>query len=329
MSEETDLYSIGTLSKIVGVSTDTLRYYDEIDLLKPMRISSETGYRYYSNDQAKALVQIMELKYYGFSLNEIKDILKQGEVSLTSTYLNRYWALESEKAKLQEAIDQLADKIKKRQEDFIMGKKILLVDDAPFMRSICKEILIREDYDVVGEACDGLEAVELFKSLKPDIVLLDIVMPNCNGVEALKKIKAFDTNAQIIMVSAMSRSRIISESLLAGARDFVVKPFQPEELLNRIRDSLLVERSFNQAMLQQIYDASINDTDILSQAGADIIMKNAHTLNEIQDVKDILAVLRNKKQSHSQSTDNAEIFERLSKLEQGQEEIKEILLSLK
>lgn len=330
--ENDNIYSIGALSKSVGISTDTLRYYDEIGVLKPSYTCRDKGYRYYTDDQAVTLAQIMELKNYGFSLNEIKKLLKQDEVSWTDAYLNRYWILEMEKAKLQEAIDKLSDKIKKRQEDSFMGKKVLLVDDAPFIRSICKDILSREGYDVVGEACDGLEAVDLYKSVLPDIVLLDIVMPNCDGVDALRKIKEFDENAHVIMLSAMSQARMITETLLLGARDFIAKPFQSEKLLTMIQNSFLPKQDFNKAILQQIYDASINDTYILTQVRVDTIINNARTLTDDSDVASVIAsIQKSPAEQHGYDPSiekKAEIFARLDKLEQGQEEIKSMLRSL-
>jgi two-component system chemotaxis response regulator CheY len=327
--EHEGMYSIGTLSRIVGISTDTLRYYDEIGLLKPAYVSGETGYRYYLDDQAATLVRIMELKRYGFSLGEIKSILEMGQMSLADVYLNRYWVLEDQKAKLQLAIDNLLEKINRKQEDYTMDKKILIVDDAPFMRSMCKEILSKEGYDVVGEARDGLEAVDLCGKLRPDIVLLDIVMPNLDGIEALGKIKERDNDICVIMLSAMSQAWMVTKALMAGANGFIAKPFQSEDLLCKIKGISLQENIYNQAILQKIHDATVDDTRLLTTIEIDIIINSARTLTDLEDVADIITQI-GKSPAEQQGYDpsieqKTEILARLDRLEQGQAKILEML----
>ncbi len=287
------LYAIGVLSKMMDVSTDTLRYYDEIGLLKPAKTSQETGYRYYTSNQIATLLQIIELKQYGFSLNEIKRILNQGEVTPTDMYLTRYWALENEKRKLQEAIDELAEKIIQRQEDIIMNKKILIVDDAQLMRLLCKDLLTLNGYDVVGEACDGLEAVDLYKSLKPDIVLLDIVMPNCDGINALKRIKEYDKNAHVVMISAMSQARIIAEAFLAGARGFISKPFPADDLLRKLKDSLLQVTAINNEIAQKIHSAFVDDTYVFAPHEVEMIVNIILSQAETNEVESTINRLKN------------------------------------
>ena len=107
-----------------------------------------------------------------------------------------------------------------------MAKKVLIVDDAAFMRMLLKDIVTKAGYEVVGEASDGAEAVEKYKELKPDIVTMDITMPEMNGIEATKKIMKIDPNANIIMCSAMGQQMMVVEAIQAGAKDFIVKPFQ-------------------------------------------------------------------------------------------------------
>ncbi|MDN4070814.1 response regulator [Paenibacillus vini] len=116
--------------------------------------------------------------------------------------------------------------------------KILVVDDAAFMRLMLKNILGKQGYEIVGEAENGLEAVEKYKALSPDLVTMDITMPVMEGVEAVRLIKQLDPNAKIIMCSAMGQQSMVVQSLQAGARDFIVKPFQEERVLESIRKTL-------------------------------------------------------------------------------------------
>ncbi len=107
-----------------------------------------------------------------------------------------------------------------------MAKRVLIVDDAAFMRMLLKDIISKGGYEVVGEASNGAEAVEKYKEVKPDIVTMDITMPDMNGIEATKKIMEIDPNANIIMCSAMGQQMMVVEAIQAGAKDFIVKPFQ-------------------------------------------------------------------------------------------------------
>ena len=108
-------------------------------------------------------------------------------------------------------------------------KNILLVDDAAFMRMMLKDILVKNGYNVVGEAENGA------KELKPTLVIMDITMPEMDGIQAAKAIKAEDGNALIIMCSAMGQQAMVIESIQAGARDFIVKPFQPDRVLEAVK----------------------------------------------------------------------------------------------
>jgi len=119
-----------------------------------------------------------------------------------------------------------------------MGVTILIADDLSFMRMFQKEILQKRGYTVVGEAADGHEAVEKYRVLRPDIVLLDITMPNMNGLEAMRSIFAADPGARVIMCSALGQQNLVMEALKAGAKDFIVKPFKPERMLSAIEKAL-------------------------------------------------------------------------------------------
>jgi len=119
-----------------------------------------------------------------------------------------------------------------------VGNKVLVVDDAAFMRMMIKDILRKGGYEVVGEAEDGAKAVEKYKELRPDLVTMDITMPDMDGITAVKEIRKLDSNAQIIMCSAMGQQAMVIDAIQAGAKDFVVKPFQPERVLEAVRKVL-------------------------------------------------------------------------------------------
>ena len=116
-----------------------------------------------------------------------------------------------------------------------MAKNILICDDAAFMRMMIKDILTKNGYNIVGEAENGAKAVEKYAELKPDLVLMDITMPEMDGIEALKKIKAADADASIIMCSAMGQQAMVIESIQSGAKDFIVKPFQADRVLEAVQ----------------------------------------------------------------------------------------------
>lgn len=110
-------------------------------------------------------------------------------------------------------------------------KRVLIVDDAAFMRMMIKNIITKNGYEVVGEAENGVVAVDLYKQLKPDLVTMDITMPEMDGIAGVRAIKAVDPSANIIMVSAMGQQAMVMEAIQAGAKDFIVKPFQQERIL--------------------------------------------------------------------------------------------------
>ncbi len=116
-----------------------------------------------------------------------------------------------------------------------MAKNILICDDAAFMRMMIKDILTKNGYNVAGEAENGAKAVEKYAELKPDLVLMDITMPEMDGIQALKNIKAADPAALVIMCSAMGQQAMVIESIQAGAKDFIVKPFQADRVLEAVK----------------------------------------------------------------------------------------------
>lgn len=119
-----------------------------------------------------------------------------------------------------------------------MSKRILIVDDAAFMRMMIKDILTKNGFEVVGEAENGAKAVEKYKELSPNLVIMDITMPDVDGIQAVKEIKKVDKNSKIIMCSAMGQQAMVIESIQAGAQDFIVKPFQPDRVIEAVKKAL-------------------------------------------------------------------------------------------
>ncbi len=113
--------------------------------------------------------------------------------------------------------------------------RILVADDASFMRMMIREIVEDDGYEVVGEASDGNEAIEKYRELHPDIVTMDIVMPRRSGIDAVRGIMELDPSARVVMCSALGQETLVSESLEAGACDFIVKPFKPDAVLATLR----------------------------------------------------------------------------------------------
>ena len=118
-----------------------------------------------------------------------------------------------------------------------MPVNVMIVDDSPFMRSILKNIIVKDGVQLAGEAGTGAEAVELYKRVKPDLVTMDIVMPEMDGIDAVRQIRSFDPQAKIVMVTAMGQQAMVIDAIQAGARDFIIKPFQTprvHEALKRV-----------------------------------------------------------------------------------------------
>jgi two-component system chemotaxis response regulator CheY len=116
-----------------------------------------------------------------------------------------------------------------------MGLRILIADDALFMRNMLREIFVKAGFQVVGEAANGVEAVERYHELRPDLVTMDIVMPLKSGIEALQQITREDPDARVVMCSALGQEALVIEAVQAGAKDFIVKPFKEERVLDVVR----------------------------------------------------------------------------------------------
>ncbi|MCP4908240.1 MAG: response regulator [bacterium] len=113
--------------------------------------------------------------------------------------------------------------------------RVLIADDASFMRQMIREIIEPEGYEVVGEATNGIEAVDLYKELQPDLVTMDIVMPKRSGIDAVNTILAENPAACVVMCSALGQETLVMEAIQAGARDFIVKPFKPDSVIATLK----------------------------------------------------------------------------------------------
>jgi two-component system chemotaxis response regulator CheY len=112
-----------------------------------------------------------------------------------------------------------------------MGPKVLIVDDVPFVRKTLAEIFRQARYTVVGEAADGKEALEIYARTRPDLVTMDVVMPQMSGIEAIRKLVKLDKDAKVIIVSAMDQESLVMDAINVGARDYLLKPFSAEDVL--------------------------------------------------------------------------------------------------
>lgn len=117
-------------------------------------------------------------------------------------------------------------------------KRVLIVDDADFMRITIKAFLKKSDFEVVGEAGNGIEAIKKYKELNPDIVTMDITMPQMTGVDALKSIKSLDPKAKVVIISAMGQERMVRDAIINGAKTFIVKPFTEEHMIKTLNKVL-------------------------------------------------------------------------------------------
>ncbi len=119
-----------------------------------------------------------------------------------------------------------------------MKARVLVADDASFMRQMIREIVEAEGFEVCGEASDGVEAVDEYKRLQPDVVTMDIVMPLKSGIDAVRGIMALDPSACVVMCSALGQETLVTEAIQAGAKDFIVKPFKPDAVIETLKKVL-------------------------------------------------------------------------------------------
>lgn len=291
------MYTIGEISKIVNISANTLRYYDEIGLLKPSLIQNNNQYRYYSDLQVKDIIFILELKQYGFSLGEIKELMEN------KNKLKFKQMLEEKQIKLNLEIERLISssillenrisQIICEEELNMENRKILIVDDLEIARVIIKNIIEEHGFTSVGEVSNGKEAITAYEKFKPDLVIMDIVMPIMDGIDAAKEITKKYNHANIIMCSGVSSISAIMDSFKAGAKDFISKPLCSTSLINSIKRNLekncyfeidKFENTFNM-LTEQMEESLINKP--LAQKDVDIFIHDILRENcEYNAIKD-------------------------------------------
>jgi two-component system chemotaxis response regulator CheY len=179
-----------------------------------------------------------------------------------------------------------------------MGKRVLIVDDAGFMRSLLKDILTDEGHEVVGEATDGQMGVNLYQELRPDLVTMDVNMPKLDGRDALEAILKIDSRARVVMVTTAGQDEIIKRTLLAGARDFVIKPFKKNQVINTI-NRVLKDNGTPMGFMEELvawYDLGEillrNDLippDVLAQKREEVRAGNGKNLFEVLSGSDVIS----------------------------------------
>ncbi|WP_128213070.1 response regulator [Clostridium manihotivorum] len=285
------MFTIGDISRIVNISANTLRYYDEIGLFKPCLVQASNQYRYYSNSQIKELTFILELKQYGFSLDEIRLLLKDNSnESLKAMLEKKRIELRSEIMKLEDQYGLLEKRINKIDQDVgtkAKGCRVLIADDFELARKMIRNIIEEYGYTVVGEASTGEEAVAAYDLLNPELVIMDIVMPKMDGIDATVHIMQKDENARVIICSAMSQGQVILESIKAGAMDFISKPISSSRLIKALERRLDHKNSVNIERINNMLTADDNkfkekmSTIALKQEEIDFLIYNSDNEQEV------------------------------------------------
>lgn len=228
-------YSIGVLAKVVNLSADAIRYYEEIGLLKPHHVDQINRYRYYTAEQVSRIMEIMEWKECGLTLEEIGDMLSGADIEKQEEIFQlRLTDLQEKEAKLARSIRLLQERLAALKEVSIEMKTVLIIDDSAFVRQCIADILQRQGWTVAESVPDGEQGLELYDWQKPDVVVLDIGLPGMDGIQVLKNIRQRDPHARVVMCSGRGTPEVVQECLMNGAVEFVAKPFLPNVLVDAV-----------------------------------------------------------------------------------------------
>lgn len=229
------MYSIGELAKVVNLSADAIRYYEEVGLLKPHYVDPATRYRYYTLEQIGRITEILEWKECGLTLEEIGDMLGGADmVKRQGIFRHRLADLLDKEARLAMSIRLLRKRMAATEEAFGKMKTVLIVDDSAFVRQCMEDILERQGWTVAGSVPGGEEGLRIYGGQKTDAVVLDIGLDGMDGIEVLKRIRHQDPQARVVMCSGRGTPAAVLECLMNGATAFVAKPFLPDALTDTL-----------------------------------------------------------------------------------------------
>lgn len=232
-------YTIGELAKVVNLSTDAIRYYEEVGLLSPHHVDPVNRYRYYTTEQIGIITEIMEWKECGLTLEEIGEMLGGADLDKRQNILQERLAdMLDRETRLARSIRLLRSRIAANKEASAEMKTVLIIDDSAFVRQCIADVLERQGWTVAESVPDGEQGLELYGRQKPDVVVLDIGLVGMDGIEVLKRIRQLDPNAKVVMCSGRGTPEVVQECLGCGAADFVAKPFLPHVLADAVAAAL-------------------------------------------------------------------------------------------
>ncbi|MDF2938562.1 MAG: response regulator [Paenibacillaceae bacterium] len=228
-------YTIGELAKVVNLSTDAIRYYEEVGLLRPNHVDPVNRYRYYTPEQIGRIMEIVEWKECGLTLEEIGNLLDGADLDKRQKiFQERLADMLDREARLAHSIRLLQSRIAAHKEASAEMKTVLIIDDSAFVRQCIADVLERQGWTVAESVPDGEQGLELYGWQKPDVVVLDIGLPGMDGIQVLKHIRQQDPNAKVVMCSGRGTPEVVQECLDNGAVNFVAKPFLPHVLADAV-----------------------------------------------------------------------------------------------
>jgi two-component system chemotaxis response regulator CheY len=232
----------------------------------------------------------MKWKQYGFSLDAIRELLQCTDTErIRSTFQTRLQQLSAERSNIERSFELLQERIRNLEGEMTMHQKtVLIIDDSAFLRTILTDILEKHGLTVLGAAADGEAGIAMFTQLKPDAVILDIGLPDIDGIQVARRILEMDRNAKVVMCSTKGQLQTILESLEAGASHFVVKPFLPEALLESLHTTIESDLIYELETVASIQaDNRIGEIeDPLSQEMINDLLTRC--LKEYQDDKELI-----------------------------------------